>query len=61
MLDAGAEVHLIAEMLRHQKLETTMTYTRVSMVKLQEVHARYLTPPNNRAHSARHTTSTEGL
>ena len=40
MLDAGADVRFIAEMLGHQKLETTMTYTRVSMAKLQEVHAR---------------------
>jgi integrase/recombinase XerD len=40
MLDAGADVRFIAELLGHQKLETTMTYTRVSMVKLQEVHAR---------------------
>ena len=40
MLDAGADVRFIAEMLGHRKLETTMTYTRVSMVKLQEVHAR---------------------
>jgi integrase/recombinase XerD len=40
MLDAGADVRFIAEMLGHQKLETTLTYTRVSMVKLQEVHAR---------------------
>ncbi len=40
MLDAGADVRFIAEMLGHQKLETTMTYTRVSMAKLQEVHSR---------------------
>jgi integrase/recombinase XerD len=40
MLDAGADVRFIAEMLGHQKLETTMNYTRVSMAKLQEVHAR---------------------
>jgi len=40
MLDAGADVRYIAEMLGHQKLETTMGYTRVSMAKLQEVHAR---------------------
>jgi integrase/recombinase XerD len=40
MLDARADVRFIAEMLGHQKLETTMPYTRVSMVKLQEVHAR---------------------
>jgi integrase/recombinase XerD len=40
MLDAGADVRYIAEMLGHQKLETTMGYTRVSMAKLHEVHAR---------------------
>ncbi len=40
MLDAGADVRHIAEMLGHQKLETTMGYTRVSMAKLLEVHAR---------------------
>jgi integrase/recombinase XerD len=40
MLDAGADVRHIAEMLGHQKLETTMGYTRVSMAKLQEVHTR---------------------
>ena len=40
MLDAGADVRHVAEMLGHQKLETTMQYTRVSMAKLQEVHAR---------------------
>ncbi len=40
MLDAGADVRYIAEMLGHRKLETTMGYTRVSMAKLQEVHAR---------------------
>jgi integrase/recombinase XerD len=39
-LDAGADVRHIAEMLGHQKLETTMDYTRVSMAKLLEVHAR---------------------
>jgi len=40
MLDAGADVRFIAEMLGHQKLETTMAYTRVSMEKLREVHER---------------------
>jgi len=39
MLDAGADVRYVAEMLGHQKLETTMTYTRVSLAKLREVHA----------------------
>jgi integrase/recombinase XerD len=40
MLEAGADVRYIAEMLGHQKLETTMSYTRVSMSKLLEVHTR---------------------
>ena len=40
MLDAGADVRHVAEMLGHAKLETTMGYTRVSMGKLQEVHSR---------------------
>jgi hypothetical protein len=39
MLDAGADVRHVAEMLGHQKLETTMIYTRVSLAKLREVHA----------------------
>jgi integrase/recombinase XerD len=39
MLDNGADVRYVAEMLGHQKLETTMTYTRVSLAKLREVHA----------------------
>jgi integrase/recombinase XerD len=40
LLDAGADVRHVAEILGHQKLDTTMQYTRVSMAKLQEVHAR---------------------
>jgi integrase/recombinase XerD len=39
MLDAGADVRYISEMLGHRKLETTMIYTRVSVAKLREVHA----------------------
>jgi integrase/recombinase XerD len=39
MLDNGADVRYVAEMLGHQKLETTMTYTRVSLTKLREIHA----------------------
>lgn len=39
MLDNGADVRHVAEMLGHAKLETTMIYTRVSLQKLREVHA----------------------
>lgn len=39
MLDAGADVRYIAEMLGHRKFETTMGYTRVSKAELQEVYA----------------------
>lgn len=39
MLDAGADVRHVAEMLGHRNLETTMVYTRVSMEKLRQVHA----------------------
>jgi integrase/recombinase XerD len=38
MLDAGADVRYVSEMLGHRKLETTMIYTRVSVAKLREVH-----------------------
>lgn len=38
MLDAGADVRHVAELLGHRKLETTMVYTRVSIAKLQAVH-----------------------
>jgi integrase/recombinase XerD len=41
MLDAGADIRHIAEMLGHRRLETTMAYTRVSMTKLHEVHLKY--------------------
>lgn len=39
MLENGADVRHVAEMLGHAKLETTMVYTRVSMTKLRAVHA----------------------
>ena len=51
MLDAGADVRYVAEMLGHQKLETTMTYTRVSLAKLRDVHAA--THPAERAARSR--------
>ncbi|MDC0935454.1 hypothetical protein OAS39_04135 [Pirellulales bacterium] len=38
--DPAADVCYIQEMLGHENLETTQVYTRVSIRKLQEVHAR---------------------
>ncbi len=40
MLENGADIRYIQEMLGHKKLETTQIYTRVSIEKLKEVHAR---------------------
>ena len=39
MLEAGADIRYVGEMLGHAKLETTQVYTRVSIDKLRQVHA----------------------
>jgi len=39
MLEGGADVRYVSEMLGHAKLETTALYTRVSISKLRAVHA----------------------
>ncbi len=39
MLEGGADVRFIQEMLGHAKLDTTQIYTQVSIRKLKEVHA----------------------
>ena len=38
MLDNGADVRHVQEMLGHQQLNTTQVYTRVAIRKLKEVH-----------------------
>jgi integrase/recombinase XerD len=40
MLEGGADIRYIQQLLRHSKLETTAIYTEVSIKQLQEVHAR---------------------
>jgi integrase/recombinase XerD len=39
MLEGGADIRFVAEMLGHTRLETTQIYTRVSIYQLRRVHA----------------------
>ena len=40
MLEGGADIRYIQQLLGHEKLETTAIYTEVSIVQLQAVHSR---------------------
>ena len=40
MLENGADIRFIQQMLGHARLETTQIYTEVSIRQLREVHAR---------------------
>ena len=40
MLECGADIRFIQQMLGHAKLETTQIYTQVSIRQLKEVHTR---------------------
>jgi integrase/recombinase XerD len=40
MLENGADIRLIQQLLGHEKLETPQIYTEVSIKQLLEVHAR---------------------
>ena len=40
MLEGGADIRFIQQMLGHSRLESTQIYTQVSIKALQEVHAR---------------------
>jgi integrase/recombinase XerD len=46
MLNNGADIRFIQEMLGHTRLETTQRYTHVSIEKLKQVHAQ--THPTSR-------------
>jgi integrase/recombinase XerD len=48
MLEAGADIRYIQEMLGHVRLGTTEIYTRVSILQLKKVHAA--THPSARIH-----------
>jgi len=40
MLEGGADIRYIQQLLGHEKLETTAISTEVNIRQLQEVHAR---------------------
>jgi integrase/recombinase XerD len=51
LLQAGADIRLIQELLGHARLDSTAIYTRVTPLDLKSVHARY--HPSEIGHAAR--------
>jgi len=60
MLEGGADIRFIQAMLGHALLTTTEIYTRVSVLKLQEIHAA-THPGANLGRRARSTSSSDTL
>jgi integrase/recombinase XerD len=59
MLEGGADIRFIQAMLGHSQLNTTQIYTKVSIVKLKEIHT--LTHPARLQRQERAQTGPEGL
>jgi integrase/recombinase XerD len=55
MLDAGADVRFVQEMLGHASLATTQIYTHLSIGKLKEIHS--LTHPSAKMNGAKKSTA----
>ena len=52
MMEGGADIRTLQEILGHARLDTTQIYTHVSIQRLQEVHRRRI-PPNPTANHRR--------
>ena len=52
LLEGGADIRYIQQLLGHEKLETTAIYTEVSILQLQAVHARCHPAERPRKHAA---------
>jgi integrase/recombinase XerD len=53
MLEGGADVRFIQEMLGHANLQTTQVYTRVALTKLKQIHSA--THPGAKLERKQHT------
>lgn len=53
MLEGGADIRFIQEMLGHANLQTTQVYTRVALTKLKQIHSA--THPGARLERKQHT------
>ena len=61
MLENGADIRFIQEMLGHACLDTTQRYTHVSITKLKEIHTATHPGANLNSNTERHSTANELL